>query len=474
MLKKKKVIKDARMTELKENKKPKGEIKNENNYYGISPPKVFKIILDRERSRADRLGDILSFIIFDFSEESNYKLIDTLIRIIKARARAIDKFGWYTEKYMSVILPNTPYTGALNLAHNICEQIKSYKLVPPEYKVFSYPSESLDAFLLIDRQTFKSSRKEKPKPVEGVNSIFTKKMPIWKRSIDIAITLFTLVIISPFLLVVSIIIKTVSKGPILFKQERVGQGGNIFTFLKFRTMKINKDNGLHRDYSTDFIRHNKTMEKLDKKDPRIIPLGKFLRKSCIDELPQLINVLRGDMTLVGPRPCIPYEVKEYIQWHKYRFDVAPGLTGLWQVSGKNRLTFNKMIRLDIYYASNMTFWLDIKILFKTVPAIIIQIIDNIKIEAFFQKMHKNTIPEEKFKAFIKRYFSDIYNVDKLEFLGDKLEKYKVDLIEIMLLLEKIKKISPSYNVAKRYFGICKLIETEYKSQLHIDQNISRP
>ena len=111
------------------------------------------------------------------------------------------------------------------------------------------------------------------------------------------------------------------------------------------------------------------MIKLDECDPQIIPFGRFLRNTCLDELPQLINVLRGEMSLVGPRPPIPYEVKEYLRWHNGRFDIVPGMTGLWQVSGKNGLTFKEMIRLDIRYTRNISLWLDLKILFKTPMAI---------------------------------------------------------------------------------------------------------
>jgi lipopolysaccharide/colanic/teichoic acid biosynthesis glycosyltransferase len=120
------------------------------------------------------------------------------------------------------------------------------------------------------------------------------------------------------------------------------------------------------------------MEKLDNNDSRIIPGGRLLRKACLDELPQLINVIRGEMSLVGPRPCIPYEAEEYLQWHKNRFNILPGLTGLWQVSGKNKLTFKQMVRLDISYISNMSLWQDIKIILLTIPAILKMILESVK------------------------------------------------------------------------------------------------
>ena len=230
-------------------------------------------------------------------------------------------------------------------------------------------------------------------------------------------------------------------------------------------MKSNTGVDIHKKHSTDFIHNDKPMFKLDNRDPRIIPMGRIIRKACIDELPQLFNVLKGEMSLVGPRPCIPYEAKEYLRWNKHRFDVVPGITGLWQVSGKNKLTFSQMIRLDILYEKKMSIWFDLYILFKTIPAIVVMVIDSIKINAFFSKLEKNEdIPEEKFKEFIKRYYPDIYNIDKLEFLDDRLKNYQVDLLELMILLSKLHKLSPRYNVAKRYFGILKLVEYEKKAK----------
>lgn len=209
--------------------------------------------------------------------------------------------------------------------------------------------------------------------------LFVKKMPIWKRTFDIVGSLGGLIMLSPLFLLIGIFIKTVSPGPILFKQKRVGCGCKLFNLYKFRTMKLNADASIHKQYLSELIDSSKSnytpgdpMEKLPK-DPRIIPYGNFLRASCLDELPQLINVLMGQMSLVGPRPPIPYEVEQYMLWYKSRFDVVPGLTGLWQTNGKNKLGFNEMIRLDIQYAKKRSFLLDCKILLKTPYAVFLQI-----------------------------------------------------------------------------------------------------
>jgi lipopolysaccharide/colanic/teichoic acid biosynthesis glycosyltransferase len=214
-----------------------------------------------------------------------------------------------------------------------------------------------------------------------IEPFFFRKAPLWKRVLDISGALFGLVLFSPLFLIISIIIKIVSPGPIFFYQERFGYGGKKFNFIKFRTMDVNSDPSGHQEYLSELISSGEgdkntvqPMIKLDDENAHIIPLGRFLRDSCLDELPQLINVLRGEMSLVGPRPPIPYEVAEYKAWHNCRFDALPGMTGLWQVSGKNRLTFGEMVRLDIQYLRNVSFLSDVKIILRTPVAIINEIL----------------------------------------------------------------------------------------------------
>lgn len=197
---------------------------------------------------------------------------------------------------------------------------------------------------------------------------------------DIVGSLLGLVLLSPLFLAIAIMVKVVSRGPVFFSQERVGYGGKRFICWKFRTMKVDADTLVHAQYVRALIKKEPTtscekpMAKLDESDDcRIIPFGCILRKGGLDELPQLINVLRGEMSLVGPRPCIAYEAQEYLPWHRQRFDTIPGLTGLWQVSGKNTTTFTEMMRLDIAYEKQKSFWLDVKLLLKTLPAILEQI-----------------------------------------------------------------------------------------------------
>ena len=201
----------------------------------------------------------------------------------------------------------------------------------------------------------------------------TSGLPAWKRILDWVLILA----IAPALLLVggavALLVKFGSRGPILFRQRRVGYKGREFTLYKFRTMKLDAETESHRNHFQQLMDSDAPMTKLDsRRDPRLIPLGSALRATGLDELPQLLNVLRGEMSMVGPRPCIPYEAERYEPWQRRRFDAVPGLTGLWQVSGKNRTTFNQMVRLDIEYSKRASLWLDLKIIFKTVPALVSQ------------------------------------------------------------------------------------------------------
>lgn len=199
-----------------------------------------------------------------------------------------------------------------------------------------------------------------------------KPMPVWKRLMDIVAAALGLALLSPLFLVVALYVSLVSPGPIFFRQKRLGWCGQPFSIWKFRTMRHNADVSRHQRHVASLISdENRPMVKLER-DPRIIPLGRALRKSCLDELPQLVNVLLGDMSLVGPRPPIPYETAAYKTRHWGRLAAAPGMTGLWQVSGKNNLSFSQMIELDLAYARSKSLALDAQILLMTPAAVATQ------------------------------------------------------------------------------------------------------
>jgi len=201
----------------------------------------------------------------------------------------------------------------------------------------------------------------------------TKTVRATKRALDLFCILLVAPLLFPLGLLIAAAIKILSPGPAIFTQHRVGYLGRRFRCLKFRTMVVNADTGMHQGHFTGLMSANRPMTKLDSAgDPRLIPCGRLMRALGLDELPQVINVLRGEMSLVGPRPCLPYEYERYLPRHRERFETLPGLTGLWQVNGKNRTTFEQMMELDIHYARNKSFGLDLKILAKTIPAILVQ------------------------------------------------------------------------------------------------------
>lgn len=237
---------------------------------------------------------------------------------------------------------------------------------------------------------------------------------IAKRTLDILVSALVLIVLSPVLLIAALVIVMTSRGPALFRQQRVGEGGRIFTMYKFRSMYVNADHSLHRATYAQFVEGKGGNGKVTKEsmrlvgltpitddedagdetplaerrrgiirrqlhrlrpllhadDPRITPVGAIIRVTSIDELPQLFNVLLGDMSLVGPRPPIPYEVRMYRRKHLLRLAIQPGVTGIWQVHGRNKVSFEQMVDMDIEYIRTRTFWLDLKLLIKTVPAVI--------------------------------------------------------------------------------------------------------
>jgi lipopolysaccharide/colanic/teichoic acid biosynthesis glycosyltransferase len=201
-----------------------------------------------------------------------------------------------------------------------------------------------------------------------------------KRTLDVALSLVALVLLSPLSALIAAWIKIDSPGPVFFRQTRLGLGGKPFTFYKFRTMQHNCDSHVHQHYVQALIRNEPTSAlgegttapgsyKLVQ-DMRITHVGALLRKTSLDEIPQLFNVLKGEMSLVGPRPPLPYEVEVYQEWHKRRLDVLPGMTGLWQVQGRSRVSFDEMVRMDLDYAAQCSLWLDIKIMILTIPAVV--------------------------------------------------------------------------------------------------------
>jgi lipopolysaccharide/colanic/teichoic acid biosynthesis glycosyltransferase len=212
---------------------------------------------------------------------------------------------------------------------------------------------------------------------ESPDALTLTELPAWKRVLDIAVIVLASPVWIPLMLIIAAGITLVSRGPVIFRQERVGYKGRLFLCLKFRSMRCNADVRVHKDHLKQLMKSGVPMVKLDRADdPRLIPWGDILRASGLDELPQIFNVLKGDMSLVGPRPCTAYEYAEYLPWQKERFEVLPGLTGLWQVTGKNKTTFAEMVRLDIEYRRKLSPGRDLGILLKTFGVLLQQVGDS--------------------------------------------------------------------------------------------------
>jgi lipopolysaccharide/colanic/teichoic acid biosynthesis glycosyltransferase len=390
-------------------------------FRGVHSVEQFRAILERERARADRNEHQFSVVVFDaVGTQAHSSEAQHLVHVLTKRIRFTDQLGWLDGQRIAVLLPETPAAGAWKLAGDASTALGADGR-PPECNVYTYPSKrSNDRYGLSTRlhirdihpkgktsasggflisampdrgehslsdikETRSSQRHQTKEVAEPMQRLFCYPLPLWKRAIDVVGALLCLVIFSPLMLLAALVIKSVSPGPVFFKQERAGCGGRAFTMWKFRTMEVGADPSTHQEYVSKLIRSSrgncrpKPMIKLSH-ESQVIPLGRILRRTYIDELPQLINVLRGEMSLVGPRPPILYELEEYQPWHYKRIDVVPGMTGLWQVSGKNRLTFDEMMRLDIRYWRERSLWLDIKILLTTPLAIISQVRDSMQNE----------------------------------------------------------------------------------------------
>ena len=322
---------------------------------------------------------------------SNNQIIKQVAGGIRAKMRSIDEIGWLNEQKIGVLLPVTNFQGGRRFVSRVCES-ERFPCPSIPSNVFTYPQLwPTDSNGNHRGGSGQEDRAHQFSSLEVLGGILYQKIPSWKRLMDVAGALLLIVLLSPMFLLLSIYIKCTSTGKVIFRQERVGYKGKLFSFLKFRTMRENNDSCSHRDYLKELIRSSLPMEKLDRdRDPRIIPGGRVLRKACLDELPQLFNVLRGEMSLVGPRPCIPYEAEEYLRWHTQRFDILPGMTGLWQVSGKNKLSFEQMIRLDIAYTNRMSPMQDLKILLLTLPTVI-----GLVLEAGVKKLRGKAFASQK-------------------------------------------------------------------------------
>jgi len=331
-----------------------------------------------ERSKAPFLLMLVQLHDRFFVQESN-EFVSRLATALSASTRETDVKGWYHYPYtVGVLCTDTGAAAEASLRRKVHEAINSRFSPEDAGKIVvsfhPFPGE----LAAPDREGVDL----RFYPDLAMKNSAQRKGLLVKRVIDLVGSFVGLVLFAPVFAVIAACIKLTSTGPVFFRQERVGQYGKRFEFLKFRSMLANNDPAIHQAYVASLIEAGKKKDEVAadaekpkvfkiQNDPRVTPIGRFIRKTSLDELPQLINVLRGDMSLVGPRPPIPYEVEKYEIWHRRRiFEVQPGITGLWQVEGRSRTTFDEMVRLDLKYVQEWSVWMDIKILIRTPLAVL--------------------------------------------------------------------------------------------------------
>lgn len=332
-------------------------------------PLPFAQLMRLERSRSDRSGREFSMIVLDFAGPS---ALATAIPHAEACLRCTDTVGRTSDDTLSLLLTETGAAGANTTAGRIVAALANIGLeVRPT--VWVYPSRwygmTPAAADNDEHSNGGGCATRQPIPAHGLEHAFARPLPKWKRALDIFGAATALTIFAPVMLLAALAVRLSSPGPVIFRQQRAGLGGRPFWMLKFRTMV----NGAEKQIETlrPLSEGNGPAFKLTH-DPRITAVGRWLRKTSVDELPQLINVLRGDMTLVGPRPLPVHESDDCRQWHRERLDVTPGLTCIWQVSGRCNTDFDRWVRMDLAYARRRTLWGDLKLIALTVPAVLLQ------------------------------------------------------------------------------------------------------
>ena len=327
-----------------------------------------------EKLRAQRSKSTLSIILLTLDRKKDRDAIGMreMLEMTRKNIRDTDISGFVNDRTIGILLPNTDEKGAIELCDKLVNRNKKFQFAATTSSYPDHIFESIEKMGYIRPDAY---------PFELKDSMFASRFDLFlKRGVDIFGSMVGIIIFMPVMLSTALAIKATSPGPVIFSQNRLGKEGRSFKFYKFRSMHVSLDDKIHREYIRDFINgHHAKVNQGDletpffkiKLDPRITKVGKFIRKTSIDELPQFFNVLKGDMSLVGPRPPLPYEAEKYQAWHLQRIiEIKPGITGLWQVEGRGKTGWDDSVRLDIQYIQNWSLLLDLKILFRTVGAVL--------------------------------------------------------------------------------------------------------
>jgi lipopolysaccharide/colanic/teichoic acid biosynthesis glycosyltransferase len=329
----------------------------------LLPPEQMRKVLARERSRADRTADRFALIAFAMpAGELPDGAWAVLVRALKARLRFTDEVGWLEDGQLAAVLAGTGADGAWKVVTDVSDGLEAFP--PLCCSVYEYPSGGRSTEEVLTE--FEAG--EQPAPV-GIEPLFELSLPVWKRALDVMGASAGLVLLAPLFLVVAVAVRLTSPGPIFFGQMRTGRGGRPFRMWKFRSMVADAEARKHELLALN--ERDGAAFKI-KNDPRVTRLGRLLRSTSIDELPQLWNVLRGEMSLVGPRPLPCTDTKACAAWHRLRLDATPGLTCIWQVRGRSQVTFAEWVRMDVQYIRSRSLWQDLKLLFLTVPAVLLR------------------------------------------------------------------------------------------------------
>jgi lipopolysaccharide/colanic/teichoic acid biosynthesis glycosyltransferase len=333
---------------------PSGEAKRRQ----IEATEQLALALYRERARSDRNRTAFCMIAITLPKRNYVNLEGTTCDILTSRLRITDEFGWLPDGRIGVVLSETPYAGAVKVLRALEERLY-LEATGWDFAIYVYPQTENDE----DSDDGQGPDGPEPQRLEG---LFVKHLPAWKRIADIVGAGAGLLLLSPVMLFSAALVRISSPGPILFTQLRHSVGGRPFRIYKFRTMRVGAD--AEKAKLRARSEQDGPAFKL-KHDPRVTRVGKLLRVTSLDELPQLLNVLRGEMTLVGPRPLPCDESAACHRWQRSRLDVTPGLTCIWQVSGRSTVTFDDWMRMDLYYIRHRSPWLDAKLVVRTFGAV---------------------------------------------------------------------------------------------------------
>jgi exopolysaccharide biosynthesis polyprenyl glycosylphosphotransferase len=346
---------------------------------GFLSENMFVNALRLERKRSERSGESFLLVLLDLAitEPAELQNLATPAAVICPVVRDTDAVGWYKQDaIVGVIFTHLRDRSRVEAKAAVSTKLARAFAASGAGQKFQHVRISYHFFPAHDGDSASGD------PVMDLDKGLSHASPVaraLKRTTDVTGSVFCLLLFLPLFLGIAVLIKIGSSGPVFFRQTRLGQYGKPFTFLKFRSMYVNNDPTAHRDYVSRLIAgrdvacsnsQNKRVFKIVD-DPRVTRIGRILRKTSLDELPQFINVLKGEMSLIGPRPPLPYEFEHYAIWHRRRImEVKPGISGLWQVSGRSGTTFDEMVRLDLQYARTWSLWLDFKILLQTPAAVI--------------------------------------------------------------------------------------------------------